>query len=206
VIIINSLFLSLLKNENNISKNENNIMKKIILSVAILVLALGANAQKRGSSESKPNVVKVNPLGLLFGQASISYERALDEKNAVQVTPTFGFLSVGGVKYSTLGLSAEYRYYLSNSKTAPQGFYVSPGVGFASVKVKETGGASFTGSAFSVKALIGNQWTWESGFALDLFGGVNYVGGGKVKGTGGVEYTKFSGVLPALGVSLGYNF
>ena len=68
------------------------------------------------------------------------------------------------------------------------------------------GGTSVSGSGAIVKAVLGNQWIWDSGFALDLFAGVNYYAGGKIKGNNGTEYTKFNGVLPALGVSLGYNF
>jgi Protein of unknown function (DUF3575) len=182
-------------------------MKKIILSVAVIALALGANAQKgKGNDSNKPNVVKINPLGALFGNIPISYERAINDKSSIQVNASFGGLSVGGVKYTTLSGGLDYRYYLSNTKTAPAGFYVSGGAGYYSLKVKETGGSSLSGSGFIGKAVIGNQWTWESGFALDLFGGINYYAGGKIKGTGGVEYTKFSGALPALGVALGYNF
>jgi hypothetical protein len=182
-------------------------MKKIILSVAVIALTLGASAQKGGGDESsKPNVVKVNPLGALFGNIPVSYERALNAKSSIQVNASFGGLSVGGVKYSTLSGGVDYRYYLSNSKSAPEGFYASGGAGYYSLKVKETGGTSFTGSGFVGKAVIGNQWIWDSGFALDLFGGINYYAGGKIKGTGGVEYTKFNGALPALGIALGYNF
>lgn len=182
-------------------------MKKIILSVAVIALTLGASAQKGGSSESgKPNLVKINPLGALFGNIPLSYERAINDKSSIQVNGSFGGLSVAGVKYTNFGAGVDYRYYLSNSKSAPEGFYVSGGAGFYSLKVKETGGTSFTGSGFVGKGVIGNQWIWESGFALDLFGGINYYAGGKIKGTGGVEYTKFSGTLPALGVALAYNF
>lgn len=185
---------------NQINRN----MKKVIFALTIVLASTGAFAQKDNGTKS--NVIKVNPLGLLFGSANVSFERAINQKSSIQINAAFGGLSVGGVKYTNIGGGIDYKYYVSNSKSAPEGFYVSPGAGFYSVKVKESGGSSYTGSGFIVKAVIGNQWIWNSGFSLDLFGGVNYYAGGKIKGTGGVEYTKFNGVLPALGVSLGYAF
>jgi hypothetical protein len=181
-------------------------MKKIILSLAVIAIALGANAQKGGSDGNKQNVVKVNPLGVIFGNIPVSYERVINEKSSVQVNVSFGSLNFGGVKYSNLGFGVDYRYYLSNSKEAPKGFYGSGGVGFNSTKISETGGTSVSGNGFIVKAVVGNQWTWDSGFTLDLYGGINYYAGGKIKGAGGVEYGKFSGALPTLGLGLGYNF
>lgn len=176
-------------------------MKKIVLVLAVVFAVSSVKAQ-----DGKMNVVKVNPLGLLFGNAGLSYERALTAKSSVQINGNFGGLSVGGVKYTSFGAGADYKFYLSNSKEAPAGFYAAPGAAFYSTKVKETGGTSFTGSGAVIRGLIGNQWIWDSGFSLDLFGGVNYYLGGSIKGTGGVEYTKFSGVLPALGVGIGYAF
>jgi hypothetical protein len=183
-------------------------MKKLILTALVLIIGVAAFAQYKGGSSSdvKPNVIKVNPLGLLFGNAGVSLERALNEKNAVQVNLSFGGLSLGGVKYTNIGLGVDYKFYLSNTKSAPEGFYAAPGVGFYSIKVKEVGGSSVSGSGFVAKGVIGNQWILNSGFTVDLFGGINFYAGGKIKGSSGVEYTKFSGVLPALGVSLGYNF
>lgn len=177
-------------------------MKKLFFLLTVTICTVNVFAQ----DGAKPNVIKANPLGLLFGSANVSYERAFGEKSAIQINAAFGGLSVGGVKYTNIGGGVDYKYYVSNSKTAPEGFYVSPGVGFYSVKVKEVGGTSVSGSGAIVKAVVGNQWIWNSGFTLDLFGGINYYAGGKIKGNGGAEYAKFNGVLPALGVSLGYNF
>ena len=174
--------------------------------LAIAIMAIGTTAFGQKDGGDKLNVVKVNPLGLLFGSASVAYERAINEKSSIQVNGSFGGLSVGGVKYTNFGGGLDYKIYLSKTKSAPEGFYASPGAGFYSLKVKEVGGTSVSGSGFIVKGVVGNQWIWESGFSLDLFGGINYYAGGKIKGSGGVEYTKFNGVLPALGVSIGYAF
>jgi Protein of unknown function (DUF3575) len=179
-------------------------MKKIILSAAILAVSFGAMAQKKSDSEYK-NVVKVNPLGLLFGAANVSYEHVLSEKSAIQGNVQFGGLSFGGVKYTSLGAGADYKFYLSNTKEAPKGFYAAPGVGFNYTSVTD-GTNKYSGTGATIRGIVGNQWVWESGFALDLFGGVNYYLGGEIKGAGSTTYGKFSGILPTIGVSLGYAF
>ena len=179
-------------------------MKKIILSVAILSISIAAVAQKKSESDFK-NVVKVNPLGLLFGTANVSFEHVLTEKSAVQGNLQFGSISFLGVKYTNIGAGVDYKFYLSHTKTAPNGFYASPGIGFYSTTIKD-GSGSFKGAGAIIKGVVGNQWAWESGFALDLFGGINYFAGSKITGSGGTTYSKFSGALPALGVSLGYAF
>ncbi|MEP6675728.1 MAG: DUF3575 domain-containing protein [Ferruginibacter sp.] len=183
-------------------------MKKVFVFLFAMTATTVSFAQYKGGHSDGPdkmNVIKINPLGLLFGSANVSFERVLNEKSSLQVDVAFGGLSVGGVKYTNLGAGLDYKYYVSNSKSAPEGFYVQPGVGFYSVKVKDPT-ETVTGSGFTIKGIVGNQWVWNSGFSLDLFGGVNYYAGGKIKGNNGVEYTKFSGALPALGVSLGYAF
>jgi hypothetical protein len=179
-------------------------MKKIILSAAILAVSFVVVAQKK-SAEGFKNVVKVNPLGLLFGSANVSLEHVLSEKSAVQGNLQFGSLTVGTVKYTSVGAGVDYKFYLSNTKEAPKGFYAAPGVGFYSTSIKD-GSGSYKGAGAIIKGVVGNQWVWDSGFALDLFGGVNYYAGAKITGPAGVSYAKFSGLLPALGVSLGYAF
>ena len=142
---------------------------------------------------------------MIFGAANVSYERVINAKSSVQLDVIFGGLNIGGVKYTTIGGGLDYKYYLSNSKPAPEGFYVAPGVGFTSVKVKDPY-ETVSGTSVNIKAVVGNQWIYSSGFSLDIFAGINYYAGGKIKGTGNVEYSKFNGVLPALGVALGYAF
>ena len=179
-------------------------MKKIILSTAILAVTLVSIAQRKADTEFK-NIVKFNPLGLLLGNANLSYEYVLTEKSAAQLNVQFGARSAGTTKYTFVGAGVDYKFYLSHTKAAPKGFYASPGAGFYSITVKD-GTQKYNGSGAILKGTIGNQWVWGSGFALDVFGGVNYFAGSRIKGAGSVEYNVFSGLLPSIGVSLGYAF
>src|SRR5688500_11819499 len=106
-------------------------MKKMFFVIALAATSFAVKAQ-----DAPTNVVKLNPLGLIFGSANVAYEKALNEKSSFLIAPQFGGFKLGGVKYSSFGLGAEYRLYLSNSKSAPEGFYAGPGLAFTSGKVK----------------------------------------------------------------------
>ena len=180
-------------------------MKKIIaLTLIFSSFSTLMFAQKSG----KKNVVKINPFGLFFGNASLSYERALNDKNSVVISPTFGDLKVDNYKYSSFGLGAEYRFY--TREEAPEGFYLSPGVGFSSGKVKlenSTSNNEANSTGIYIKGVLGKQWIWDSGFTLDLNGGIQYA---NYKYTGNANSAfndlRGSGIFPTLSFSLGYNF
>lgn len=185
-------------------------MKHILLVVWGSLISLTVFSQS--DSGSKPNIVKFNPLGLLFGSGNLAYERALNAKSSVVVAPSFGFLKSGDFKYSTYGLGLEYRFYLSKTKSAPEGIYAAPGVGYVLGTAKSTD--PFSGveektnvSTFTGKAVFGYQWVWDSGLVLDLNGGFQYLNF-KFKDNTGVFSSDdaLSGLLPALAVSIGYNF
>jgi hypothetical protein len=178
-------------------------MKKVILSLLLATgMAVFANAQN-----APTNVVKVNPLGFVFGSANVAYEKALTPKTSFVIAPSFGAFKLGGFKYSSYGLGAEYRFYLSKTSAAPEGFYAAPGVGFTAGRVKEDESNSkvkFT--SFGGKAVIGNQWIFKSGFTLDLNGGVQFNSFSYKDNNGDFVGLKASGVFPALGFSIGYAF
>lgn len=183
-------------------------MKKVLSFVA-LAMVLGFSANAQDAEASKQNVIKINPLGALFGSANLAYERAISDKSSFVIAPSFGFFKNGGYKYTTYGLGLEYRFYLSGSKTAPAGFYVGPGVGytFGQAKYEDfmgTGDDKTSVSGLSAKGVLGHQWIWSSGFTLDLNAGIQYFNL-KFKDEG-FTGEPFSGILPALGFGLGYNF
>lgn len=180
-------------------------MKKVLMLSAFVMCVCFANAQ------NGQNVIKVNPVGFLFGAGSVAYERALGAKSSFVIAPQFGGFKFGGVKYSSLGLGAQYRAYFSKSKSAPEGFYAAPNVNFVSGKIKYDGfdeeSAKDKFTSFGIGALAGNQWIFNSGFVIDLNAGFSYqsfkykndedVNGFNLKG---------NGVFPRVGFAIGYNF
>lgn len=171
-------------------------MKKALL-IAVLAIAglCNVNAQE--------NVIKMNPLGLAFGAIDLSYERVLNEKSSIEIGIAYSSLNVttsgSSSKANGFGLEGKYKMYFSNSGSAPRGWYGAPFASYSKTTV--TGGGV---SAFSGGALAGYQWVFggaATGFALDLNFGAQYV---SASTTGSVLSTTFDGVLPRLGLSLGY--
>jgi hypothetical protein len=182
-------------------------MRKVLFAAVLFLGALTANAQEEGNGQ---NVIKVNPLGLLFGSANVGYERALSEKSSFVIAPQFGGFKFGGVKYSSFGAGAQYRAYFSKTKTAPEGFYAAPAVSFVSGKVKVDDGMDNKEetkfSSFGAGAMVGNQWIFNSGFVIDLGGGIMYQKFNYKDNEDNSFALKGSGVLPALSFSIRYNF
>lgn len=178
-------------------------MKKLIFSLAFTMgMATASYAQ---TSDPQKNIVKVNAVGLLAGIGSFAYERALSESGSIVIAPSVGFINPGDYKYSIVGVGLEYRFYLK--KNAPQGIYVAPGAAFYSGTAKDkSSGDKFNVTALSGKAIIGHQWIWNSKFILDLNGGLNYINFKFKENVGATSEDAFGGLLPALGVSFGFNF
>lgn len=182
-------------------------MKKLLFVSALLLSCTTAVFAQ--SDDVKSNVIKFNPLGAFVGAANLSYEKALNEKNSIVLSPSFGFIKTDGVKYTTYGLGAEYRFYFSKSKKIPSGMYAGPGAGvvFGTAKYDDESGMDDKTniSGFHAKAILGHQWIWKSGLTLDLNGGIQYLNF-KFKDEDFSSSEAFSGILPALSVALGYNF
>ena len=179
-------------------------MKKI--SFAFLFLFSITSGFSQGD---KKNILKLNPLGIIFGSGSFSYERAIGSKSSFEINSSFGIYKYQGIKYTSFGLGADYRFYLSKSKIAPKGFHVGPGAGlvFGNAKLNPIYGElddAITG--YIVNATFGHQWIFKNNFSIDIAGGAQYVKY-NFKDKEGIFFGEaYSGVLPALIFSLGYAF
>ncbi len=174
-------------------------MKKFFLSIAMVAMGFTANAQQ--------NVIKVNPLGLAFGSADISYERAISEKGAFEIGVSYASADVGlgteSITSSAIGGEGKYKFYFSSDKDAPRGWYAAPFVSYSQASVESSLGEDVGYSTFSGGALAGYQWVFgggDSGFALDLNFGAQYISVSAATGT----TVSLDGFLPRLGLSLGY--
>lgn len=183
------------------------VMRKVLFAAMLFLGATTANAQEEGNGQ---NIIKVNPLGLIFGSANVGYERALNEKSSFVIAPQFGGFKLGGMKYSSFGAGAQYRLYFSKTKTAPEGFYAAPALTFTSGKVTWDDGTDTKEetkfSSYGGGALVGNQWIFNSGFVIDLGAGVMYQKFNYKDDTNNSFAFKGSAMLPALSFSIGYNF
>lgn len=168
---------------------------KIILALLLFFVASSSSvfAQK--------TVVKVNPLGLVFGQISLGIEHAITDKHAAALfvhRNSFKYGSVtnyGRLEVKGFGFTPEYRFYIwSPTESAPNGFYASPYMRFRFFNgtyelekdienpvsgETETykGNGSIDVNVIGGGAMIGYQAIIKERFALDFFlggGGASY--------------------------------
>jgi hypothetical protein len=175
-------------------------MKKVCIAVLALVAYVGnVNAQD--------NAVKANPLGLIFGTAQFGYERAVTEKTSIEVSLAYASVSATvdseDTKATGFGAEGKYKFYFSSAQQGIRGWYAAPTVGFNSTKAS-SGDSEGKLSWVAGGAVAGYQWVFgggDSGFALDLNFGAQYV---SAKTSGDISGITIDGILPKLGLSLGY--
>jgi len=181
-------------------------MKKILLT-AVAVFAFGfANAQE--------NIIKANPLSILGGTDLLSFEHKVGDNTSALLGLGYGGFSIGGAKYTNMGVEVQYRYYFEECL---KGFYAGGQIGYTSGKVT-LDSPSISGynvvykssetnfSSMIVGAKGGYQWVWGSGFSLDLNLGLAYNNFTYKSSDAAFSGLQASGVLPNFGFGLGYAF
>ena len=174
-------------------------MRKIFL----LVIVLGAVMVMPDQALAQQNAVKINIFSPIFKTINVSYERALTDASSFQLGFYYTGASVSSLNYSGMGITPEYRFYLSETP-APAGFYVAPFLRYQSVKLtidESTSEGKF--SAFGGGVVIGKQWVFKQRITLDMFIGPAY-NSGKVKVTNGSEDEfDLSGAFDGFGIRTG---
>lgn len=174
--------------------------KTILVLLAVFLVAGSAFSQEM---ETRNNVIKVNPAALLFGGFNVTYERAIADSHSFELGLSYSSYSgtVDGetTKVTGLGFIADYRWYFGSKKIAPDGVYISPRFTYASTGDGDGNGVSTLGFG----GVIGYQWLLDSGFDIDLFGGAQKL---SITSKGDFSGLNISGVLPIIGLSLGFGF
>ena len=174
-------------------------MKKVLCAAVLVAASFGLKAQDNGAQ----NAIKLNPLSLIFATGNVAYERAVSENSSVQLGVFFSGVNISGLKYTGLGITPEYRFYIAGQKQALNGVYVGPFVRYQSFTLKEKESeaeAKFT--SFGGGAVVGWEKTWASGFVLDLFVGPSY-NSGKVKDKSGNGEFDVVGSIDGFGIRTG---
>jgi hypothetical protein len=106
-------------------------------------------------------------------------------------------------------MGADYRFYLSKMKEAPKGFHIGPGAGLVFGNAKSNprfGDLENAVTGFIVNGTFGHQWIFKNNLSVDIAAGAQYLEY-NFKDKAGVYFIKaYSGLLPALILSLGYAF
>lgn len=180
-------------------------MRKFFVLMTALTLSVAVIGQESDraviSPENGKNIIKINPLGVLFGSFSMSYERLITPNSSLQFNANYGNINLFDIKIGTYGAGVDYRLYFSKNRIAPEGFYFSPGVSYATLSIDDV-----SISAFELRGVAGYQWIWDSGFQLELFIGPNYTFVDDISFADDTIIGEISGVNGTIGFSIGYNF
>lgn len=166
---------------------------KRILAFSLLLCIAGAQAQE-SSPETKPfkyykNDLKVTVLSLFSGSTKLTYERAITQKQSVEITG--GVIGWGGDllnhNHSKGGLCRlaykfifNYSYYphfhFFSNQSRPEhllhGFYLKPELAFSSFSYDSKDGMErLHNNRLAVMGCIGYQWVCHR-FVFDIFGGL----------------------------------
>lgn len=153
-------------------------MKKIAGPLAaVLVLVAGPAAARSiddptwESSRWPKNTLTANPaLMIFFGLYNLQYERAVSEKVSVFGGPTYWNLDILGAELEIYMVDVGLRYFLTGQ--APEGFFVSPAVGFV---VGAIDGDPVMRPGWTASAMLGYTWLFGRFFDLSLGFGGTYV-------------------------------
>ncbi len=146
-------------------------MKKTLFFALALFAITSFQTTVFAQSEVK-NIFKVNLLSPIVRTGSFFYERVITEKSTAQLGFFYTGWSSSGTKIRGFGITPEYRFYVSNSKQAPQGFFVAPFLRYQNLELTTDAAAEkATLTAFGGGLVIGGQWIFSERISLDVFGG-----------------------------------
>lgn len=192
-------------------------MKKLsflfsILFALCLFVAPASHAQQRDPGRTN---IKLNVLSPFALTASGFVEHAISPRVSLQLNAFVTGVEISGTKFSGYGFTPELRYYLTEAKQAPVGFYVS---GYGRIQHfdltadnPDDNGQDYsaTYTPIGLGVATGGQWVFNSGFVVDAFFGIGYNSGSVDvqagdKGAFDVGFVDGVGLRP--GVLIGYNF
>jgi hypothetical protein len=147
-------------------------MRKTFSLLLILFLAGTGFAQ----AQEKSNVVKTSLVSPFLNTYVLAYERALNEDMGLQMGFYYSGASTLGVNFSGFALTPEFRYYLSDEKTAPNGAFIAPYLRYQNFTLDEdTGTSSATFTGFGGGLLLGVQRVFKETISLSAFIGPAYI-------------------------------
>lgn len=172
--------------------------RSVVVAAMVVVLLLAAPAAWAKST------ITVNPVGLLFGIASLEYETdlaRLGNQTTLGVKGLFWGVKTNDLDLRLSGFGAGVRYYVDGA--THDGFYVG-GYGTYGVGSGKYLGTETTVSVFGLSGVGGYKWVFGSGLVLDVGAEFSFpVKTTVTKGNGKPE--DFANVMGA-GVNIGIGF
>jgi len=183
-------------------------MKKIaIVAFTMLVISSVLYAQ----DVQKMNTVKTDLFSVILRTGVLKYERAINEDMSVQL----GFFYTGygpgdsDAKLSGIGITPEFRYYLSNTP-APNGTYLAPNFRYMSLTVEDPSvNAEGTLTSLGIAINLGKQVVLKDVIVIDAWVGPVYAFRSVSESVGDVDTGQISGADGfglRLGIAIGIAF
>lgn len=189
--IIRKQFFAVCISHYKISKKS-----KVFLVIFMILCSNFAIAQ----NDYKKNNIKLNVLGIFFGDGNLAYERAINKKNSVQANTAFGFIKNKGFQYQLNALSVSYRNYFSGNYT--KGFFGQAEIGVARISADDNLKKEIT-TGYLWRLYGGYKHTFKKGLTIEAGLGADGLGN-KFK------ESKFNGffvpIYPYPSLSIGYSF
>lgn len=202
-------------------------MKKFLFFTFMLFSCFFVNAQdsKTDSTDTeknkvRPNIIKINPLGLIVRNFNASFEHRVNNKGSIKIGLSyFNWQDVWNADDDFDGFCGQfsYRFYFSRTSNAPHGLFIAPIIEIGSIS-SNVYASSTSFDPTTKKSLLvsagfrgGYQWVFSSGVTLDLFTGYShyYLENSNLNSNSGSNPSSQENgniSLPTLGVAVGYNF
>ncbi|MBK5279595.1 MAG: DUF3575 domain-containing protein [Bacteroidia bacterium] len=178
---------------------------KVIHKISIIsVLLIGLSGLFSSQAYAqKGNVLKINIFSPIASTLNLQYERKVSGSSSFQLGFYYSGFSINETKFSGIGITPEYRFYLSETE-APNGFYVAPFIRYQNFTVSNgpnEGTITTTGGGL----IIGKQWIFKEKIALDIFLGPKY-SSRNVTVTSGTDTFDTGNGLSGFGIRAGVCF
>lgn len=145
--------------------------KSLILLLGVISFSIGVT-----HAQLKSNVIKTSMVSPFLNTYVLAYERALNEDMGVQLGFYYTGADVLEANFSGFSITPEFRYYLSEEKTAPNGAFIAPYLRYQSFTIDEESGTdSATLNGIGGGLVIGVQRVFKETITLSAFIGPAYI-------------------------------
>jgi hypothetical protein len=170
------------------------------LKVFFIIFMIISSNDTIAQADYKKSNIKLNVLGIFFGDGNLGYERAINKKNSIQANTAFGFIKNKGFQYQLNALSIGYRNYFSGNYN--KGFFAQAEVGVARISADDNIKKEVT-TGYLWRLYAGYKHTFKKGLTLEAGLGADGLGN-KFKED---KYNGFFVPLyPYPSLSIGYSF
>jgi len=213
-------------------------MKKLLVLFCALILLAGNRnpVYAQDQIETPRMVIKTNPLNALggpfwvlivpvTGEYKVLYEVRTLPRQSVMIGGSYigpslllnldnitsSSSDITGIHTSGYKVQGMYKFFLTTSTLAPEGFYVGPHVSFATATLESRDDPNdFLGATkLNVNGVLGYQVITDGGFALDIYTGLGFRDRQwTLQGDGFSldEVSDAASIMVAFGLNFGYAF